>query len=95
MATYLIIYDVKKEDTAYHPGDKRITDAIRSISDVYWHHLDNTYLIVSALSASRIKDKLSACLGNGDKLLVVKVDVGNASWTGVPEKASSWLHARA
>ena len=95
MATYLIIYDTKKEATAYHAADKLLTDAIKSISDVYWNHLDNTYLIVSALSASRIKDKLSKHLGNEDKILVVKVDVGNASWSGFPEKAASWLNARA
>ncbi len=95
MATYLIIYDTKKEATAYHAADKQLTDAIKSISDVYWNHLDNTYLLVSALSASRIKDKLSKHLANGDKILVVKVDVGNASWSGFPETASGWLHARA
>ncbi len=95
MATYLIIYDTKKEATAYHAADKQLTDAIKTISDVYWNHLDNTYLIVSALSASRIKDKLSKHLINGDKILVVKVDVGNASWSGFPEKAASWLNARA
>ena len=95
MATYLIIYDTKKEATAYHAHDKQITDAIKSISDVYWNHLDNTYLIVSALSASRIKDKLSKHLTNGDKILVVKVDVGNGSWSGFPETAASWLNARA
>ncbi len=95
MATYLIIYDTKKEATAYHAADKLLTDSIKSISDVYWNHLDNTYLIVSALSASRIKEKLSKHLLNGDKLLVVKVDVGNASWLGFPEKAASWLNARA
>ncbi|HWJ18013.1 MAG TPA: hypothetical protein VNR65_04710 [Geobacterales bacterium] len=95
MATYLIIYDTKKEATAYHAHDKQITDAIKSISDVYWNHLDNTYLIVSALSASRIKDKLSKHLTNEDKVLVVKVDAGNAAWSGFPEKASNWLHARA
>ena len=73
MATYLIIYDTKKEATAYHAADKQLTDAIKSISDVYWNHLDNTYLIVSALSASRIEDKLNKHLTNGDKILVVKV----------------------
>ena len=31
MATYLIIYDTKKEATAYHAHDKQITDAIKSI----------------------------------------------------------------
>jgi len=35
MATYLIIYDTKKEATAYHAADKQLTDAIKSISDVY------------------------------------------------------------
>ncbi len=95
MATYLIIYDVKREPTAYHAGDKQITDAIKSISDVYWNHLDLTYIIVSALSASRIKDKIAAHVGNGDKLLVVKLDVGNASWKGFTDKAADWLHARA
>ena len=95
MATYLIIYDTKKEATAYHAADKQLTDAIKTISDVYWNHLDNTYLIVSALSASRIKDKLSKHLTNGDRILVVKVDVGNTSWGGFPETAASWLNARA
>ncbi len=95
MATYLIIYDTKKEATAYHAADKQLTDAIKSISDVYWNHLDNTYMIVTALSASRIKDKLTKHLTNGDKILVVKVDVGNASWGGFPETASSWLNVRA
>jgi uncharacterized protein YpiB (UPF0302 family) len=95
MATYLIIYDTKKEATAYHAHDKRITDAIKSISDVYWNHLDNTYLIVTALSASRIKDKLAAHVLNGDKLLVVKVEPGSGSWTGFGDKATSWLSTRA
>ncbi len=95
MATYLIVYDTKKDATAYHAPDKLLTDAIKSISDVYWNHLDNTYLIVSALSASRIKDKLAKHLINGDKILVVKVDVGSAAWSGFPEKASNWLSARA
>ncbi len=95
MATYLIVYDTKKAATAYHAHDKQITDAIKSISDVYWNHLDNTYLIVTALSASRIKDKLAKHLTNDDKILVAKVDVGNASWSGFAEKASNWLSARA
>ena len=95
MATYLIIYDVKKEATAYHAGDRKITDAIRSISDVYWNHLDSTYIIVSALSASRIRDKLAAHLGPDERVLVVKVDVGNSSWKGFNPKASDWLNARA
>ncbi len=95
MATYIIIYDVKRQATAYHSGDKAITDAIKSVSDVYWNHLSNTYLVVSALSASRIKDKLAAYIGDGDKLLVTKVDVGNAAWKGFTDKAADWLHARA
>ena len=28
MATYLIIYDTKKQATAYHAADKQLTDAI-------------------------------------------------------------------
>jgi len=35
MATYLIIYDTKKQATAYHAADKQLTDAIKSISDAY------------------------------------------------------------
>jgi uncharacterized protein YpiB (UPF0302 family) len=95
MATYLIIYDIKREATAYHSHDKQITDAIKSISDVYWNHLDATYIIVSALSAARIRDKLSAHIGDNEKLLVAKLDTGNASWIGFSGKAADWLHARA
>lgn len=95
MATYLIIYDVKKPATAYHSGDKLLTDAIKSISDLYWNHLDNTYIIVTALSAARIKDKLASHIRNDDKLLVTKLDPGNASWVGFGDRAASWLNARA
>ncbi len=95
MATYLIVYDTKKPATAYHAADKLLTDAIKSISDVYWNHIDNTFLIVTALSAARIKDKLAKHLTIDDKILVVKVDPGNAAWGGFAEKASNWLSTRA
>ncbi len=95
MATYLIIYDIKKEATAYHAGDKKLIDAIRSISDVYWNHLDSTFIIVSALSASRILDKISSQIGPDEKVLVVKVDPGHAAWKGFTQKGSDWLNARA
>jgi len=35
MATYLIIYDTKKQATACHAADKQLTDAIKSISGAY------------------------------------------------------------
>jgi hypothetical protein len=95
MATYVIVYDAKRPVTAYHASDKLLTDAIKSISNVYWNHLDNTYLVVSALSACRIKAKLAAHLGDGGKLLVAKVDAGQGAWEGFTDKAGEWLSARA
>ena len=54
MATYLIGYDL-------HPtkGETygELTQAIKDLSDTWWHHLDSTWAVVTNLDVFEIRDR--------------------------------------
>lgn len=90
MATYLICYDINKEGSAYSTANKVLTDKIKSMFSVWWHHLDSTWIVVTEMSAKDIRDKLRPILDANDELLVI-LSGGEGAWSGFDEKGSKWL----
>lgn len=85
MANYLIGYDLDKPDQDY----KDLIDAIKKIGN-WWHCLDSTWIVQSEMSATALRDTLTAHIGNSDKLLVTTLS-GTAAWFGFNDNCSSWL----
>lgn len=90
MATYLIMYDLNKEGSAYSEANKKLTDRIKALFPTYWHHLDSTWIVVTELDHKQIRDDLWKYMDSNDELLVVKSS-GVGAWNGFTTKASEWL----
>jgi hypothetical protein len=86
MATYLIGYDLNKPSKDYSD----LIEAIKVLSDTWWHHLDSTWLIKHEGTAVTIRDALKSHLDSNDELLVVKLS-GEGAWTGFNDNGSKWL----
>lgn len=86
MATYLVGYDLNKSDKDY----PELIEAIKGLSDTWWHHLDSTWIIKHAGTAASIRDALKPHIDSNDELLVVKLS-GEGAWSGFNEKGSKWL----
>lgn len=87
MATYLIGYDLTdKAEDAY----TELEQAIKSLGSTWWHHLDSTWIVVTELSATEVRDKLTPHLKSNDKILVVKSG-REAAWRGFNDRGSTWL----
>lgn len=85
MATYLIGYDLNRP----HQDYKDLIEAIKQY-DKWWHHLDSTWIVVTADTAIQIRDNLAQHIDKNDELLVVK-SAGVGAWTGFNDKGSAWL----
>lgn len=90
MTTYLIGYDLNKEGVAYTTANKALCDAIQRLFVTWWHHLDSTWIVVTNLSASQIRDQLQPYLDADDELLVLKSG-GEGAWAGFNTSGSGWL----
>ncbi len=86
MACYMIGYDLVKPGRDYSDLTKAITDNFPT----YWHHLDSTWLVKSAMSSGEIRDLLGAYIDSNDRLLVATVSAP-ASWRGIPQSGTDWL----
>lgn len=86
MAIYMIGYDLNSPGQDY--SDLR--EAIRSLADGFWHHLDSTWLIGHPGPASVIRDALLKHIDKNDELLVAKL-TGESAWYGFDEGGSEWL----
>ncbi len=88
MATFMIGYDI-------HPSrgesyDKLI-EGIKALGG-WWHHLDSTWLVKSALTAVQIRDRLWSLMPySDDQLLVINVSGDEAAWEGFDQSGSSWI----
>ncbi len=87
MATHLIGYDLDKPGQNY----EALKSAIEELAGGWWHHLDSTWLVTSALTAKEVRDKLKPHLDANDKLLVINVGGDAYAWTGFSAKAGDWL----
>ena len=89
MATYVIGYDL-------HPtkGETygELIDAIKNVGTNWWHHLDSTWVVVTAKTAAQVRDELQRHLRADDQLLVVRSG-GEGAWCGFKDTGSTWLKA--
>ena len=90
MATYLIGFDLNKEGSAYQEANEKLSEAIKSLSSTWWHHLDSTWIVVSEMSAEQIRDRLSPHIDSNSELLVARAS-GEGAWKGFNQKGSDWL----
>ena len=91
MATFMIGYDLHEGE---YYGD--LEKAIKDIDPDSWHCLDSTWLVVSAATASQIRDRLKPHLTNpdeinGDRLLVVKLSGAWACTLSFSKACKDWL----
>lgn len=86
MRTYLVTYDLMRPGKDY----SALHDAIKSVANGWWHHLDSTWLVNSTLTAAQIRDHLGANVDSNDKLLVISL---GRSWAthNMPANANAWL----
>ncbi|MGV3588560.1 MAG: hypothetical protein ACO1OF_16260 [Adhaeribacter sp.] len=86
MKTYLIGYDLISPGQDY----EELFDAIKSLSKIWWHSLDSTWIIKTNMSAVDIRNSLLPYLDTNDEILVVSLD-GESAWKGFKDKSSQWL----
>lgn len=86
MAVYSISYDLRKPGRNYDD----LYDAIKGCSVDWWHCLESTWMIVTDMSAARVRDALRAEIDTNDKLLVVTLQKG-AAWHGLPSNCEDWI----
>ncbi|BAU47359.1 SinR [Sulfurifustis variabilis] len=85
MATFVISYDLNKPGQDY----SSLFEAIKNLGN-WWHCLDSTWVVVSNLNASQIRDALKARMDASDALLVVQsANIG--AWHGFKDNCASWL----
>jgi hypothetical protein len=86
MATLLVGYDLNRPGQNY-PGlfeeFKRCTR--------WWHHLDSTWLVVSAETPVELRNRLSPHIDAGDELLVIDISNDAAAWVGFNDRAGRWI----
>ncbi len=86
MKTYIIGYDLNKAGQNYD----ELINKIKSTFNLWWHHLDSTWIVKSNLTAVQIRDTLKQFIDSNDELLVASLS-GESAWTGFNEKGSQWL----
>ena len=69
MKTYLITYDKSIVLKNYRP----LYEAIKSCSGVWWHHMENTWLIRSEFSAASLYSRLKPHIAHSDRLLIIEI----------------------
>lgn len=84
---YLITYDKNTVLKDYTPLYK----AIKESGDTWWHHMNNTWLINTHLSASEIYNNLREHLNVADRLLVVKIHRPSDCQGWLNKKAWEWI----
>ncbi|WPV00806.1 SinR family protein [Mucilaginibacter sp. cycad4] len=85
MNTYIIGYDLDKPGQDY----THLIEEIKKIG-TWWHCLDSTWLVRSALSAKTIRDQIVKLMDKNDKVLVAKLS-GEAAWFGFDKNCNDWL----
>jgi hypothetical protein len=89
MNTLMIGYDLNRESGSSR-GYESLIAAIKE-SNIWWHHLDRTWLVRTSLSATAMRDKLSPFIDANDELLVIDVTGDAAAWKGFSDRGSGWI----
>lgn len=88
--SYLIGYDLNREGDNYSARNKALRDHIKEKYPTYWANLDSTFIVVTNLTATQIRDDLLAYVDDDDELLVVAL-TGVGAWHGFNASGSKWL----
>ena len=84
---YAVNYDLKQPGQNY----SALYNAIQSCGD-WWHFLDSTWLVDSALTAAGIWDRLAPHVDGNDRVLVIGVTRDYEGW--LPREAWNWINGR-
>ncbi|MGR2671027.1 hypothetical protein ACUXVT_07080 [Acinetobacter soli] len=89
MAFYTVTYDlnIKKDYAKFEEGIGKVS------SGKYVKGTLSQYVIQSQLTANQINIMLQAYSDNDDSILVLKLDVKEWSYSGLPDNVKSWLQA--
>lgn len=85
MTARIVAYDLMKEGQNYECLYKKL-----QAYDTHWHMQRSVWIIVTGKSSKEIRNELSPCLDQNDKLFVGKLS-GEAAWYGYGEKVTEWL----
>lgn len=70
-------------------SDERMTEMIREFGPC-WHHARSTWIVLTSLPPTYIRDRLIEKFSVGEKLLVTVLG-GAAAWEGFSPAAAKWL----
>jgi hypothetical protein len=85
MSVYMISYDLIDNSKDYDD----LYEGIKSYG-TWWHHLESVWMIETKEKTSQIRDKLMNKLSDNDKLFVVKLQGGWASYN-IKKSGTDWL----
>ena len=85
---YLITYDLHRPGQNY----SELFEAIKGLGE-WWHHLESTWLVDTAMDAQAVAERLRARMDQNDNLLVIKVSRPWGGW--LPKEAWAWLESHA
>ncbi|OYW50180.1 MAG: hypothetical protein B7Y36_06155 [Novosphingobium sp. 28-62-57] len=88
MGTYIVTYDLLKQGQNYDCITKKL-----KAYPTHWHMQGSVWLIETSQTAVQVRDNLSPCLDQNDKLFVASLD-GEAAWSGYSNQVSNWVKAR-
>lgn len=84
-----ISYDLKK------PGQNYVDvhNAIKSLGEDWFHPMESTWFVDTALSVNEVRDRLLSKIDATDRLFIVRVNKGQyAGW--MDQEFWAWLDAR-
>ncbi len=84
---HLITYDLKRPGQEYAAMCKAITEC-----GSWWHYLDSTWLVHSALNATQIWNHIAPHVDPNDRVLVIGVTADYQGW--LTKDAWDWINAR-
>ncbi len=87
MPTLMIGYDLNRPGQDY-------ADLIARIKSrgAWWHHLDSTWLVDTALTATQMRDDLKGSIDSDDELLVINVSDDAWATCGINNSGNQWLN---
>ncbi|WBL82128.1 hypothetical protein I3J27_17480 [Bradyrhizobium xenonodulans] len=87
MTIYSINYDLKKPGHDYDG----LYEAIKGCG-AWWHYLESTWLVDTALTADGIWERVKSHVDGNDRMLIVVVSNPKSGW--LPTAAWDWINAR-
>ncbi|MFD0882969.1 hypothetical protein ACFQ08_00085 [Streptosporangium algeriense] len=82
----LVGYDLKKPGQNY----AGLITYLKSQSS-WWHALDSSWIVITDLSAVRLRDGIKEYIDANDVVLVMDINVSSWASSGLGKEASDWL----